>query len=559
MRARWRAPNFNAELLPMTRMRLDDRRASLFSIAAALPLLATLGACSKKQERPARPAAVVAVVAARRATVPYVIEANGVVMPLQTATVLSQVDGIVTSVDFQEGQDVSVGQPLFHVDPRPYQNAYDQALAVLARDSATAANAGAERERYQKLLGAKVITPQEAGVQFTTAATTDASVRADKAAVATARFNLENTVIRAPIGGKTGSLLVRKGNLIRAGGAAPLVVINQVRPILVRFSIPSSQLGLILQYGSHGGLPVTAVAGGVAPASPSIDSLAAANMNPVQDGASQAGGLRDGKNGGGSGGSGSASGGGASPGGTTDGAGAGGASNTRTGGPSAGGDAAGRRGGRRGGKGNSGGNGASAGGEKGTAGSASSDLMTVDQATALIGERTSGKLSFIDNAVDTTTGTVQLKAVFDNSNGRLWAGQFASTSLHLFDEDNALVVPTQAVVTGQRGTYVYVVDQADTARQRAVIVERTAGGLSIIASGIREGDRVVTDGQSRLTPDSPVKLRGANDGTGGPGGGRRGGKGGRKGGSGGRGGSAGGGANGAPGADASAGPGSRGS
>ena len=88
-----------------------------------------------------------------------------------------------------------------------------------------------------------------------------------------------------------------------------------------------------------------------------------------------------------------------------------------------------------------------------------------------------GKLSFIDNAVDTTTATVQLKATFDNGNGRLWAGQFAAMSLHLFDQDSALVVPQQAVVTGQRGTYVYVVDQADTARQRAVIVERTAGNL----------------------------------------------------------------------------------
>ena len=89
-----------------------------------------------------------------------------------------------------------------------------------------------------------------------------------------------------------------------------------------------------------------------------------------------------------------------------------------------------------------------------------------------------GKLSFIDNAVDTATGTVQLKATFDNSTGRLWAGQFATTSLHLYDQENALVVPQQAIVTGQRGSYVYVVDQADTARQRAVVVERTADGLA---------------------------------------------------------------------------------
>ena len=121
-----------------------------------------------------------------------------------------------------------------------------------------------------------------------------------------------------------------------------------------------------------------------------------------------------------------------------------------------------------------------------------------------------GKLSFIDNAVDTATGTVQLKATFDNSTGRLWAGQFAATSLHLFDRgERARRCRTQAVVDRPAGTYVYVVDQADTARQRAVIVERTAGGLPVIASGIHDGDRVVTEGQSRLTPDAPVRLRGA--------------------------------------------------
>src|SRR5262249_58064072 len=139
--------------------------------------------------------------------------------------------------------------------------------------------------------------------------------------------------------------------------------------------------------------------------------------------------------------------------------------------------------------------------------------------------RLMGKLAFIDNAVDTSTATVQLKAVFDNGNGRLWAGQFASTSLHLFDEDSALVVPAQAVVTGQRGAYVYVVDQADTARQKGVTVERMAGGLAVIATGIHEGDRVVTDGMLRLQPDAAVRIRGA-DGAGG-GGGRRGGGGGR--------------------------------
>jgi multidrug efflux system membrane fusion protein len=443
----------------MTGLRLDDRRASLLLLSAALLGPMMLGACAKTQARAARPPATVSVVQARRATVPYVIEANGVVTPLQSVAVTPQVDGIITSVDFQEGQEVRAGQPLFHIDPRPYQNAYEQALAVLQRDSAMAANAKTELDRYNKLLAAKVITPQEGAQQMTSASTTEATVRADRANVANARFALDNTIIRAPISGKTGSLLIKRGNLVRSGGAAPLVVINQVRPILVRFSIPSSQLPLILQYGARGGLPVSAVAGGVAPASPSIDSLAAVAAAAATDAVS---------------------------------------------------DPTGQ----------------------------SANAATIQQQGGLSGDRVNGKLSFIDNAVDTATGTVQLKATFDNTNGRLWAGQFATTSLHLYDQDSALVVPSQAVVTGQRGTYVYIVDQADTARQRAVTVERTAGNMSIISSGIREGDRVVLDGQSRLTPDSPVRIRGAaNDAAGGgaPGAGRRGGgRGGRGGGRGGR-------------------------
>ena len=102
----------------------------------------------------------------------------------------------------------------------------------------------------------------------------------------------------------------------------------------------------------------------------------------------------------------------------------------------------------------------------------------------------------------------------DNSAGTLWAGQFAATTLRLFVEQNALVVPTQAVVTGQRGTYVYVID-GDTARQRPVSVERTAGGIAVIASGLDDGARVVTDGQSRLTPGARVMVRSPNDSAGG--------------------------------------------
>lgn len=403
--------------------------------ARGLLALVAIAACSKPQNRPQRPPVAVAVVAARRAPVPYTLDANGIVTPIQSASVASQVDGIVTEVFFHEGQEVARGQPLFQVDPRPYRNAYEQAVATLSRDSATAANAAKQVNRYSQLVAQRYVTKEEGDQLEATSAATEATVRADRAAVANARLNLDNTTIRAPIAGKTGSLLVRVGNLVHANGATPLVTINQVRPIMVRFAVPASQLPLILQYGARGGLPVTAIPGGIAAAGSLADSSGGAPVDaPAQ----------------------------LTPASTS-------------------------------------GNGVGA-----------SDPPAAIAASA----PARGTLTFIDNAVDTATGTVTLKATFDNHDGSLWAGQFAATTLRLFVEQNALVVPTQAVVTGQRGTYVYVVD-GDTAKQRPVTVERTAGGIAVVASGLTDGARVVTDGQSRLTPGARVSIRSPNDSAGG--------------------------------------------
>jgi multidrug efflux system membrane fusion protein len=418
----------------MTLLRLRARAPRAIFCIVGLAFVS----CSKPQNKPQRPPVAVAVVTARRAPVPYTLDANGVVTPIQSAAVGSQVDGIITNVLFQEGQEVSKGQPLFQVDSRPYRNAYEVAVATLAKDSATASNAQKQVTRYAQLVQQRYVTKEEGDQLEANSAASDAVVRADRAAVASARFNLDNTTIRAPISGKTGSLLVRVGNLVHANGATPLVTINQVRPIMVRFSVPASQLPLILQYGARGGLPVTAVAGGVAPSASLGDSSTGAPVDaPAQL--------------------------------------------TPAGSP---------------------------------AGSAHQDPPNDPPPAAMASAPTKGTLSFIDNAVDTTTGTVTLKATFDNTDGSLWAGQFAATTLRLFVEQNALVVPTQAVVTGQKGTYVYVVD-GDTAKQRPVSIERTAGGIAIVASGLSDGARVVTDGQSRLTPGARVLIRSPNDSAGG--------------------------------------------
>jgi len=392
-------------------------------------------ACSQRASRPSSPAVPVSVDVARRASVPYVIQANGLVSPFKTAMVASQVDGIIAHVDFREGQDVSQGQLLFQIDPRPYEAAYKQAQANLARDRAIEANALREAQRYDSLVKQDYVTHEQADQQRATAEASKATVAADAAAVANALFNVNNTSIRAPIAGRTGSLLVREGNLVHANASSPLVVINQISPILVRFSVPASQLPLIQRFGSAGGLPVTATPGG-APEQNASDTTAGVNALTVGSGDDSP------------------------PAATPD--------------PAPVSD---------------------------SAGSVASILPAVPPAH--------GTLSFVDNAVDTTTGTVLLKASFPNTNRELWAGQFVSTRLRLFVEQNALVVPTAAVVTGQEGTYVYVVDTASAARQRKVTVERTAGDLAIITSGAREGDHVVVAGQARLTPGAKVTVAGS--------------------------------------------------
>ncbi len=225
-------------------------RRRLFA-AASLAVLA--GACSKAPARAPRPAIAVTVIPVKRASVPYDVEANGIVTPLQTAVVSPQVDGIITEVNFAEGNEVTKGQVLFHLDPRPYQAAYDMAVAALARDKATAAYASKEADRYESLVKQAIVTSEQAEQLRSAAQSAAATVLADQANLDNAKFNLDNTVVRAPISGRTGGLLVRTGNLVHSAGGTALVVINQVRPILVRFAVPAAQLSMVLKYGEKSG------------------------------------------------------------------------------------------------------------------------------------------------------------------------------------------------------------------------------------------------------------------------------------------------------------------
>jgi multidrug efflux system membrane fusion protein len=361
----------------------------------SLSLLAGLlvSGCGGSSGRPPVPSVPVAVATVAQGPAPYVVVADGTVEPLQTVQVESQVGGVLLSVDFTEGQEVTKGRPLFHIDPRPFQAALRQAEANLAKDEAQAINSRRDADRYRKLAQEDYVTQSQADQAEATARAQSAVVKADSAALETARLNLSYTVIPAPISGRTGALLVRRGNLVKAN-ASPLVVINQIHPILVRFPIQGRALPVVQKYHSM---------------SPLVASV--------------------------------------------------------------------------------------------TAGEG-------DDQSVLGDER--GTLTFIDNAVDPQTGTVLLKARFDNEDRRLWPGEYVTVRLQVYVQPDAITVPLGAPVTQQDGSFVYVVDDRGTAHRRTVDLGRTLEDRVIIDSGLKPGERVVTDGQSRLNEGTKVQVKAAD-------------------------------------------------
>ena len=185
---------------------------------------------------------------AEQKAVPVIVPAVGTVEAMSSVQIRSQVTGQLTAVHFTEGQDVRKGDPLFSLDPRPFQAALLQAQAVLARDIATLKNAQAQQSRADALFQRGLLARDQYESQRASAAALAATVEADKAAVETARLNLKYTEITAPISGRTGALGAHVGDLVRANDTTPLVVINQLSPIYVTFSVPGRLLPDIRRY-----------------------------------------------------------------------------------------------------------------------------------------------------------------------------------------------------------------------------------------------------------------------------------------------------------------------
>lgn len=361
-------------------------------IAFALLAAATVAAagCSKKDPRAGAPpeAAPVVVASVARQDVPVEVRAIGHVEPYATVAVKALVGGQVTKVGFREGEDVHRSDLLFQIDPRPYQAALAQARAQLERDRAIARNAEEDVKRYTDLVQKDYVTREQYDAARANAAAALATAKAGEAAVETVKLQLAYCTVTAPVSGRTGSVLVNAGNVVKGNDDKPLVVLNQIQPIYVSFSVPESSLAQIRQrLGPSDKLKVAAF--------PSGDP-----------------------------------------------------SKTQW-----------------------------------------------------------GELSFVDNTVDTGTGTILLKGTFANPNEALWPGEYVDVVVTLATDASAIVVPSQAVQTGQAGQYVWVVKSDLTVESRPITVARTQGPIAVVAKGLQAGERVVTDGQLRLAPGARVEIR----------------------------------------------------
>ena len=235
---------------PGRRSARRDAGALLATCVVALLLVTLPGCGAKKAQRQPRVAVTVARV--ERRAMPLQIVTTGTVEPVETASVGSQVGGVVTRIAFREGDDVRAGQTLIELDPRPFRAALEQASGALARDQAQWRSARLDAERANQLLAQNLISASDHDKAAAAAEGLQASVRADSGTVSKARLDLEFAGIRAPISGRTGNLNVHVGDLVKTSASGPLVTINQVKPIRVRFTVSQGDIPLVQRYRSAG-------------------------------------------------------------------------------------------------------------------------------------------------------------------------------------------------------------------------------------------------------------------------------------------------------------------
>jgi len=364
----------------------------LLVVAACALVLIAVRHLYLQDVTPPRPAearqngAPVHVAAVATRSFPVILNGLGTVQATNMVTVRSRVDGQIEKVGFEEGQMVREGDLLVQIDPAPFQAALDQAKAKLAQDEASLTNAKQDLQRTAVLSKQGNATQQLLDQRTANVASLTAQVQADKAAIDSAKVQLDYTTIRSPLTGRAGFRLVDPGNIVHANDQNGMLTITQLQPISVIFTAPEDQLPAINEELKSGPLKVSAYSS-------------------------------DGKR--------------------------------------------------------------------------------------LLGE---GTLKLLDNQVDPASGTIRMKASFDNRDNALWPGLSVTTRLLLKTLKDVVVVPDGAVQRGPDGLYVYVVTAQSRALLREVKVSRIEDGLALVDSGLTAGERIVTSGHYRVQPGGPVQV-----------------------------------------------------
>ena len=373
-------------------MKTSSRRRNAVFSFTVIGLVGVIYALSSRRPSnaltPALSAPSVAVGVVTKGDLPLELQALGTVTPLSTVTVKSRISGYLTAVGFKEGRMVRKGELLAQIDPRPYEAALAQSQGQLIKDEALLRNAQLDLTRHERLLAQDSTSQQNFDTAAATVRQLEGTVKSDQAMVQAQRLDVEYCHIVTPIDGRAGLRQVDSGNYVQPTDANGLVVITQIEPISVIFTIPQVQLGPVLKrLRAEAVLPVVA-----------YDS----------------------------------------------------------------------------------------------------------NDTTLLGE---GVLDTLDNQIDTSTGTVKLRAVFANRDGVLFPNEFVNARLLVETQHDVLLVPTTAIRYGTPGSYVYRLRGDDTVAIQAVALGAAYDGRTIVLEGLSLGDRVVIDGIDRLSDGIRVVIR----------------------------------------------------
>jgi membrane fusion protein, multidrug efflux system len=342
----------------------------------------------KVDAAPAPPAVPIVAGTVTQHDVPIYLTGVGTVIAYNTDVVRAQIQGQIISINFTEGQTVHAGDLLAQIDPRPYQALIEQYTGNLERDQAQLKNAQANLTRYTNLGNKGWATPQLVETQQAQVGELQAAIKTDQALIDAAKVQLSYTRLTSPIDGVVGIRQIDVGNIISPSNTNGLVVVTQLHPISLIFTLPETSLPQIQQQQQKTKTPLPVLA-----------------YN--QD-----------------------------------------------------------------------------------------NTILLDQ----------GVLGLVNNEILQTTGSIQLKANFDNKANRLWPGELVNARLLVETRHNGLTVPASVVQQGPKGPYAYVVNPDNTVAIRPIKVAQIADGQALIDSGFEANEQVVVDGQYKLKPGVHVTL-----------------------------------------------------